>query len=68
MTQEPFYFVIFSALESDMEDSPQFWNNELGWGYLENATVFTERERWTLHLPTGDTEWVKLPKVPNDSI
>jgi len=59
------YYVIYDPIESDMEDSPQFWNNENGWGELKDATIFTERQRWTLHLPAcHNCEWVKLPHFP----
>lgn len=41
------------------EDShyKEWWSNDLGWTAFDQATRFTESERWSLNLPI-DGEWV----------
>ena len=48
-------------------DSGLFWNNANGWGPLEDATVFTEKETKELNLP-GDGVWVQLPEFNPDQV
>jgi hypothetical protein len=41
-----------------------YWSNEIGWGSLTNATIFTEEEKNRLRLPTvgdGTVEWLPVP-------
>jgi len=55
-------YVIFSFAETKVEDEhiPMFWNNTDGWGILENATLFTQREMMVSNLPLKGM-WVRLP-------
>ena len=55
--------VIYSPNESAASDGGGFWSNDHGWGSLDNATVFTQKEADSLNLPiaTGDdARWTNL--------
>lgn len=58
-------YVIFSLTETQNNPDlgPSFWSNIDGWGQMEDATVFTKREREFIDviLPRPDGQWVKLP-------
>jgi hypothetical protein len=69
MTTMPKHFVIFSEMETaENSGNPLFWSNQDGWGSLETATVFTEKEKNSLTLPLPDGAWVMLPELPALSI
>lgn len=63
------YFVIFSAVLTELYDEAQFWSNQHGWTSLHEATVFSKMETANLHLPAlGGTAarppepyWLELP-------
>jgi len=58
-------YVIFGYEETQLEwddcGEPIFWNNNMGWGDLSSATVFTEEEWNEATLPINGT-WVQLPE------
>lgn len=55
--------LIYSPNEAAISgDGAGFWNNDLGWTILEEATRFTREESQTLNLPmsTGnDCQWLE---------
>lgn len=55
-------FVITTEYLDPETDAPLFWNNEDGWTELQNATVFTEAERYTVTLPREAWGWIQLPE------
>ena len=55
-------------LVTEDKDEPLYWNNEMGWGDWLSATVFTQDEKNTLHLPV-DGAWKRIlikEREPND--
>jgi hypothetical protein len=47
----------------DGQEPTSFWSNDHGWTSFEEATRFTNDERWQFtHLPIGG-EWLALPGV-----
>ena len=36
-----------------------YWSNEFGWGHYRDATIFTEDETKSLHLPL-EGRWQKV--------
>ena len=52
-------FVIVSTVEEE-DGAPLYWRNEGGWGYREDATVFSEYEKGMYkHIP-ADSHWEKV--------
>jgi hypothetical protein len=47
------------------DDQPMYWNNEDGWGSIDSATRFTDKERATSeYIPKydeKDSSWVWVP-------
>lgn len=55
-------WVIYMWIDEDGE--PLFWSNEDGAVALSTATVFSDDERNTLHLPEGGHCWMEMPSAP----
>lgn len=56
-------FVVFSKEETerDIEKMPCFWSNESGWGHLEEADEYINKDGYNLPLPDG--EWMEYSKA-----
>ena len=55
-------FVIYTT---DIDGDLVFWNNDLGFGDMSQATVYTEEETIDFDLPIADSEpeWLELPST-----
>ena len=56
-------YVIYSVTNKNPEEPIVFWNNDIGWVNLDDATIFTEQEKKNYNPPIFGN-WIEYPEKP----
>jgi hypothetical protein len=47
----PYFEFVIQGDKDPTDNTDLYWNNEMGWGDFESATIFKKEELYSIHMP-----------------